>query len=219
MQGAALHMDPEENENQFKTISSSLNKTISRQQGRGRNAKLSISANGKIVSSANLIDREASGSFMKLRAAAHTPSAYAAFDDQREALNHSSTDGAYHQHITNEVLKVCNVVREKNYGSKLLHKKTGVAGGARTGADQVHEPLLVSNTAKRRRLAQSAAFRSRHHLSQSQGGSYTSMSKPSISKHRKVLTNVAQMKDGTYKAVNTHILANAGSRQDPNQNS
>jgi hypothetical protein len=99
------------------------------------------------------MDRNANSSFMKLRASANTPSAYAAIDDQREALNFSSTEGAYHQNITNEVLKVCNVVREKNYGSKLLHKKTGVAGGARTGADQVHEPLLISNVAKKRRVA------------------------------------------------------------------
>jgi len=149
---------------------------------------------------------------MRLRASARTPSAYAGFGDNREALNHSSTEDAYHQNITNEVLKVCNVVREKNYGSKLLQKKTGIACGARTGASQVHEPLLVSNTTKRRRLAQIAAFRSRHHLSQSQGGSYTSINKPSISKHRKVLTNIAQMKDGTYKAVNHQGLLNANVR-------
>ena len=154
---------------------------------------------------------------MALRAAAGTPSAYAT-GEKGYGVNQSWTEDAYHQNITNEVLKVCNVVREKNYGSKLLQKKTGIACGARTGASQVHEPLLVSNNAKRRRLAQSAAFRSRHHLSQSQGGSWTSVNKPSISKHRKVLTNVAQMKDGTYKAVNENCL-HAGNRFDPKQNS
>ena len=151
---------------------------------------------------------------MALRAAAGTPSAYAS-GGKSEAVNRSWTEDAYHQNITNEVLKVCNVVREKNYGSKLLQKKTGIACGARTGASQVHEPLLVTNNAKRRRLAQSAAFRSRQHLSQSQGGSWTSINKPSISKHRKVLANVAQMKDGTYKAVNA-ALVNAGNRFDQN---
>ena len=91
---------------------------------------------------------------MRLRAgAARTPNAYVSFDERREAMNHSSTDGAYHRDITNEVLKVCNVVREKNYGAKLLQKKTGVACGARAGASQVHEPLLMANTAKSRRLA------------------------------------------------------------------
>ena len=212
MQGAALHIDPEENETQFKTISSSLNKTISREQSRGRNAKLAMSANGKAFKSNHLVERDVNGSFMRLRAAARTPGAYAGLDDDRKALDYSPTEEAYHQNITNEVLKVCNVVREKNYGSKLLQKKTGIACGARTGANEVHEPLLVSNTAKRRRLAQSAAFRSRHHLSQSQGGSYTSINKPNISKHRKVLTNIAQMKDGTYKAVNHQGLLKANAR-------
>jgi len=146
-------------------ISSSLDKTISRERRLGRNTKLSVSANGKVFSS-NLVDRDASGSFMALRAAAGTPSAYAS-GGKSEAVNRSWTEDAYHQNITNEVLKVCNVVREKNYGSKLLQKKTGIACGARTGASQVHEPLLVTNNAKRRRLAQSAAFRSRQHLSQS----------------------------------------------------
>ena len=197
-------------------ISSSLNKTISREQSRGRTGQLSVSANGKVFSPNNFVGRDASGSFLGLRAAAQTPNAYGGCADKREAVNRSWTEDAYHQNITNEVLKVCNVVREKNYGSKLLQKKTGIACGARTGASQVHEPLLVSNNAKRRRLAQSAAFRSRQHLSQSQGGSLASM-KPSISKHRKVLTNVAQMKDGTYKAVN-NALVNAGNRFDPNQN-
>ena len=38
------------------------------------------------------------------------------------------------QQVTNRVLKECGVVREKNYSTKPLFSRTGVACGARAGS-------------------------------------------------------------------------------------
>jgi hypothetical protein len=45
--------------------------------------------------------------------------------------------------ITGSVLKVCNVIREKNFGSKVLYKQTGVVCGARAGSGTVYEPVIM----------------------------------------------------------------------------
>jgi len=47
--------------------------------------------------------------------------------------------------LTNELLRVCNVVREKNFGSKILYRKSGVVCGARAGVYSVNEPVLRRN--------------------------------------------------------------------------
>ena len=47
------------------------------------------------------------------------------------------------QDITSNVLKVCNVIREKNYGSKVLYKQSGTICGARSGTRSVHEPVML----------------------------------------------------------------------------
>ena len=47
-------------------------------------------------------------------------------EKRREAQNNISE-------LTGNVLKVCNVIREKNYGSKVLYKQTGTICGARSG--------------------------------------------------------------------------------------
>ena len=50
--------------------------------------------------------------------------------------------------MTNTTLKMCNIVRDKNYGSKSLFKKTGVICGAKAGVSNVYEPVLVTNMSK-----------------------------------------------------------------------
>ena len=50
--------------------------------------------------------------------------------------------------LTAQVMKRCNVIRDKNYGSKLLFKKTGIVCGARSGANMVHEPILKRDRAQ-----------------------------------------------------------------------
>jgi len=47
--------------------------------------------------------------------------------------------------LTNELLRVCNVVREKNFGSKILYRKSGVVCGARAGVHAVNEPVVRRN--------------------------------------------------------------------------
>lgn len=47
--------------------------------------------------------------------------------------------------LTNELLRVCNVVREKNFGSKILYRKSGVVCGARAGVNSVNEPVVRRN--------------------------------------------------------------------------
>jgi hypothetical protein len=39
-------------------------------------------------------------------------------------------------------MKLCNINRDKNYGSKMLFKKTGIVCGAREGSSNVNEPVL-----------------------------------------------------------------------------
>ena len=76
-----------------------------------------------------------------------TPNAYGArHDDQTiKSIDEGQPD---FKNITNDVLKICNVVREKNYGSKMLQKKTGIVCGAKKGARYVYEPLLMYNGLK-----------------------------------------------------------------------
>lgn len=40
--------------------------------------------------------------------------------------------------ITGRILRSCNVVRDKYYGSKTLKKHTGVVAGARSGSNNVN---------------------------------------------------------------------------------
>lgn len=44
--------------------------------------------------------------------------------------------------MTGKILKTCNVIRSKQHGSKVLRKHTGVAAGARSGSQSVHQPIL-----------------------------------------------------------------------------
>lgn len=53
------------------------------------------------------------------------------------------------EELTSQILKMCKVVRGKNYGSKSLMKKTGVVCGARYGSNNVHEPIILKNRARR----------------------------------------------------------------------
>jgi len=41
------------------------------------------------------------------------------------------------QNLTNSLLKICNIIRDKNYGSNLLFKRTGVVCGAKSGSGNV----------------------------------------------------------------------------------
>ena len=50
--------------------------------------------------------------------------------------------------VTNELLKNCNVVRDKSIGSRNLLSRTGKVCGAKYGADFVNEPLMRQNYAK-----------------------------------------------------------------------
>ena len=40
--------------------------------------------------------------------------------------------------IASDILKMCNVIREKQHGVKMLEKKSGVAAGARLGSASVN---------------------------------------------------------------------------------
>ena len=64
--------------------------------------------------------------------------------------------------ITSNVLKVCNVIREKNYGSKILYKQSGKICGARTGTRSVNEPVI------QKRNQQQWSFSERGSLSKGQ---------------------------------------------------
>ena len=44
---------------------------------------------------------------------------------------------------------MCNIVRDKNYGSKTLLKKTGVICGAKNGVSNVYEPVLLRHNLSR----------------------------------------------------------------------
>lgn len=44
--------------------------------------------------------------------------------------------------VTNELLKNCNIVREKRIGTKQLFSRTGKVCGAKDGASYVNEPLM-----------------------------------------------------------------------------
>ena len=54
--------------------------------------------------------------------------------------------------LTAQILKMCKVVRSKNYGSKALMKRSGVVCGARNGSKNVTEPVIVKN---KQRLSES----------------------------------------------------------------
>ena len=53
---------------------------------------------------------------------------------------------------------MCNVVRDKNYGSKNLFKKTGVVCGARGGASNVYEPVLLGHRFSRKNFVNESAY-------------------------------------------------------------
>ena len=54
-------------------------------------------------------------------------------EDKKEGLEQINV-----QELTGQVLKVCNILREKNHQAKMLFKKTGVVCGARYGANAVN---------------------------------------------------------------------------------
>ena len=50
--------------------------------------------------------------------------------------------------VTNELLKNCNIVRDKSIGSKHLYSRTGKIAGAKDGVNFVNEPFMRQNQAK-----------------------------------------------------------------------
>lgn len=58
-------------------------------------------------------------------------------DHEDKKINNNIPD------IAGKVLKVCNVIREKNYGSKILYKQSGIICGARDGTKSVNEPVMI----------------------------------------------------------------------------
>jgi hypothetical protein len=58
-------------------------------------------------------------------------------DQKREGLEEVEV-----QDLTENILKDCNIIRDKNLKAKTLTKKTGVVCGARLGSDLVNEPIM-----------------------------------------------------------------------------
>ena len=50
------------------------------------------------------------------------------YQDENERLLSETHDVS---DLTNQVLKICNVVRDKNWGSKILYGRSGKIAGAR----------------------------------------------------------------------------------------
>ncbi len=50
--------------------------------------------------------------------------------------------------VTNELLKNCNIVRDKSICSKHLYSRTGKIAGAKNGVNFVNEPFMRQNQAK-----------------------------------------------------------------------
>lgn len=71
--------------------------------------------------------------------------------------------------LTKRVLKVCNVIRDKNFGSKVLYKQSGVICGAKSGTKLVNQPFLRSQcqSARRPRTSVGTAGGSRNFKSSS----------------------------------------------------
>lgn len=64
-------------------------------------------------------------------------------ENKREGLEQINV-----KELTGEVLKVCNILRDKNHKSKMLFKKTGIVCGARYGANAVNQPILLTHDSR-----------------------------------------------------------------------
>ena len=71
------------------------------------------------------------------------------YDIDDEETKKRTDDTVSVEDLTSQILKMCKVIRGKNYGSKILYKKTGVVCGARHGASTVHEPTMIKNRNKK----------------------------------------------------------------------
>ena len=78
--------------------------------------------------------------------------------------------------VTHEVLKQCNVIREKSLGSRNLHSRTGKVCGAKEGIQNVYEPVMQQNFIEQNKTKrQSRNIFSQKHLPLNKGGTNTSV--------------------------------------------
>lgn len=122
--------------------------------------------------------------------------------------------------LTGKILKQCNVVRDKQYGSTMLKKHTGIAAGARSGSFKVHQPILDLQKVRARssegnfRLSALRGNTAGAAITESTGADsmlygdafsltdyYPNSRKLHIRKHIKEVRNVQKMPNGTYRVV------------------